>query len=391
MDKNKGKNKKKILVVNAQYLPGFKGGGPIQSCENLIENLSEEFEFYVLCADRDLKDTEPYKNIKINDWNKVGSANVFYMSADKQKLKDFKKVLNETNYDILYLNGFFSPTFTQKPLLLKYFGKLKNKNIILTPRGDFTGGCENKKLKKYAYIYLVRLMGLYNNIIWQAASKIEEQDIKKKFPKAKVYIIPNLPKKVTIKKPIIQKKQGELRLIFVSRMFPKKNLKYALEVLKGIKEGNVIYDIYGPMEDKNYWNKCEQVIKELPSNVKVNYCGELPHAEIPHAFEQYHAFLFPTLGENYGHVIVEAMMNNCLPILSKGTTPWDEYIDMLQIGARLEEKEKFINIINKLININQEEIQKMIEINNTYIRQKFDITEDMKKYVEVFNKEYRKL
>lgn len=36
-------------------------------------------------------------------------------------------------------------------------------------------------------------------------------------------------------------------------------------------------------------------------------------------------FFFPTLGENYGHVIVEAMMNNCLVILSEGVTPWDDY------------------------------------------------------------------
>ena len=59
--------KKKILVLNGQYLPGYKGGGPIQSCANMIENLSDKFDFYVLCADRDFKDDKPYENIKINE------------------------------------------------------------------------------------------------------------------------------------------------------------------------------------------------------------------------------------------------------------------------------------------------------------------------------------
>lgn len=385
MNDNKESAKKKIVILNAQYLPGFKGGGPIFACENLIENLSKYFEFYVLCADRDLKDKIPYKNIKVNDWNRVGNANVFYMSPEKRKMKDFEKVLNEIDYDVMYLNGFFSPTFTQKPLLLRKFGKLKNKNIILTPRGDFTGGCENKKLKKYTYIYLVKLIGLYKNIIWQATSEIEEKSIRKKFPRAKIFTVSDLPKQAILSKSKLKKKQGELRLVFISRMFPKKNLKYALEVLKEIKEGNVIYDIYGPLEDENYWKKCEQVIKELPSNVKVKYCGEILHSEISHTFEQYHAFFFPTLGENFGYAIIESMYSNCLPILSKGTTPWDEYLDMLGLGGKLDRKEEFVEIINRLINASQEEMEEKLKLNNQYVAKIDNISTDIKKYIQLFN------
>ena len=36
----------------------------------------------------------------------------------------------------------------------------------------------------------------------------------------------------------------------VSRIFPKKNIKYALEVLSKITKGNVVFDIYGPI--RNY-------------------------------------------------------------------------------------------------------------------------------------------
>ncbi|MES9760480.1 glycosyl transferase family 1, partial [Priestia megaterium] len=136
--------KKRILILNGQYLPGFKGGGPIQSCVNMVENLSDEFEFYVLTADRDFKSTQQYKDILVNSWNQVGSAKVFYMSPDMQTLKGFKKTLNEIDYDLLYLNGFFSPIFTIKPLVLRKLGLLKQNKIILTPRGDFTGGTEKK-------------------------------------------------------------------------------------------------------------------------------------------------------------------------------------------------------------------------------------------------------
>lgn len=378
--------KKRVLVLNGQYAPGYKGGGPIQSCINMVENLYDQFDFYVLCADRDYKETVPYSDVQINQWNEVGHAKVYYLSPDKQDLKGFEEVINSIDYDVMYLNGFFSPIFTIRPLLLRRMGKLKKKPVILTPRGDFTGGCENKKLKKYSYIYLVKLLGLYSGLLWHATSEIEERDIKHKFAKANVFTVPNLPAKFIPKKPCISKKPSELRLVFVSRIFPKKNIKYALEVLSKITEGNVFFDIYGPMEDKSYWAECEEIMKKMPDNVRVKYCGEAEHKDIPHIFEQYHAFFFPTLGENYGHVIVEAMMNNCLCILSKGVTPWDDYIEYLNIGAKLSEQEKFIEIINRLVKANQEDINKMLEFNNTYIDQKTNSGKDLNLYRKMLGK-----
>ena len=378
--------KRSILILNGQYAPGYKGGGPIQSCINMVENLYEQIDFYVLCADRDYKETVPYSDVQINQWNEVGHAKVYYLSPDKQDIKGFEEVINSIDYDVMYLNGFFSPIFTIRPLLLRRMGKLKKKPVILTPRGDFTGGCENKKLKKYSYIYLVKLLGLYSGLLWHATSEIEERDIKHKFAKANVFTVPNLPAKFIPKKPCISKKPSELRLVFVSRIFPKKNIKYALEVLSKITEGNVFFDIYGPMEDKSYWAECEEIMKKMPDNVRVKYCGEAEHKDIPHIFEQYHAFFFPTLGENYGHVIVEAMMNNCLCILSKGVTPWDDYIEYLNIGAKLSEQEKFIEIINRLVKANQEDINKMLEFNNTYIDQKTNSGKDLNLYRKMLGK-----
>lgn len=372
--------KKRVLVLNGQYAPGYKGGGPIQSCINMVEDLYDQFDFYVLCADRDYKETVPYSGVKINQWNEVGHAKVYYLSPDKQDLKGFEEAINSIDYDVMYLNGFFSPIFTIRPLILRRLGKLKKKPVILTPRGDFTGGCENKKLKKYSYIYLVKLLDLYNGLLWHATSDIEERDIKRKFAKANVFTVPNLPAKFVPKKPCISKKTGELRLVFVSRIFPKKNIKYALEVLSKITEGNVVFDIYGPMEDKGYWAECEELMKKLPSNVKVKYCGEAEHKDIPHIFEQYHAFFFPTLGENYGHVIVEAMMNNCLCILSKGVTPWDDYIEHLDIGAKLSEQEKFVEIVNRMLQLDQSGIDSMLKFNNQYIAEKTDPAEHLKMY-----------
>lgn len=315
----------------------------------------------------------------------MGPAKVFYMSPEMESLSSFTKVLNETEYDVIYLNGFFSQIYTIRPLLLRKLGKLKKATVILTPRGDFTGGLETKKLKKYAYITVIKLFGIYSNLLWHATSEIEECSIKKIFPRARTFMVPNLPEKFIEKKTIIRKEPGKLRLVFVSRISPKKNIKYALKVLKQITEGDIVFDIYGPMEDKTYWAECEKLIALMPKNIIIRYCGEVPHEEVPNVFEQYHAFFFPTLGENYGHAIVESMMNNCLCILSKGVTPWDEYIEKLNIGAFLNDKVKFVEIIKRLVAADQDEISRMLIYNNKFIARKTNFEKDIKKYIQLFS------
>ena len=377
--------KKKILILNGWFLPGFKGGGPVQSCNNLIQNLHDEFDFYVLTSDRDLKDKEPYKNVKINEWNKLYNANVYYLSPDKQNFKGIKEIINSIDFDAMYLNNYFNFKFTITPLLLKKFHKIKNIRTILAVRGDFTAGCETKKIKKYTFIFVSKILGIYNNILWHATNENEKKDILKKFPKANIVVIPNLKEKYVEKKLSIIKKENELKLVFISRIAPIKNIKYALNVLNSIKSGKVIFDIYGPIEDEKYWNDCKDVINGLPSNVTVNYKGELQHDQIASTYQKYHVCFYTTLGENFGHAIVEAMMNNCICLISKGVTPWDGYIYKLHLGSELNNKDGFINDINKLLKMNQKEFEGLVKLNNDFIKNNNDDKIEIDKYNILFS------
>lgn len=378
---------KKIMILCGYYWPGFKGGGPIQACMNIVENLSDYFEFYVVTSDRDLGDTAPYENVKINAWNDIGKAHIYYVQQEKRTLKGLEPVLNSVSVDAIFMNGFFAPKFTQKPLLLRQKHKLQDTRFILSPRGDFTGGCQNKKLKKYTYIYLTKLTGLYKDLIWHASSELEAQAIHKKYPKAKVVTITDLPEKYEPKPLQLTKEKGKLKMIFVSRIFPKKNLKFALEVLKEITEGDVEFDIYGPMEDSGYWEECKNVISQLPANVHAEYKGKLTHDRVAEAYSRHHVFFFPTLGENYGYVIVEAMMNNCLCLLSKGTTPWDDYVQLTDLGADLKDRDKMVSDIRRLIEMDHDSFCSEVEKTTAFIAKRANPAEHIEKYRQLFQGE----
>ena len=378
---------KKIMILCGYYWPGFKGGGPIQACMNIVENLSDYFEFYVVTSDRDLGDTAPYENVKINAWNDIGKAHIYYVQQEKRTLKGLEPVINSVPVDAIFMNGFFAPKFTQKPLLLRKKHKLQDTRFILSPRGDFTGGCRNKKLKKYTYIYLTKLTGLYKGLIWHASSELEAQAIHKKYPKAKVVTITDLPEKYEPKPLQMTKEKGKLKMIFVSRIFPKKNLKFALEVLKEITEGEVEFDIYGPMEDSAYWEECKTVISQLPGNVHAEYKGKLTHDRVGEAYSAHHVFFFPTLGENYGYVIVEAMMNNCLCLLSKGTTPWDDYVKLTDLGADLKDRDKMVSDIRRLIEMDHDSFCREVEKTTDFIAKRANPSAHVEKYRQLFEGE----
>lgn len=350
-----------ILVFVAYYLPGYKAGGPIRTIDNMVDRLSDYFTFKIITLDRDLGDITPYPGIKQNTWNQVGKAMVYYLKPTSISWKNFKRLMKDTSCDLIYLNSFFSWNFTIKPLILRKIGVINKKTpIILAPRGEFSlGAIHLKSFKKKIFLLFSKVFGLYNDIIWQASSEFEKEDIKRVMGKNKeILIAPVIPSLFNEGNVDLLgfKSSGYLKCVFISRISPKKNLKYALELLKNVN-GQVEYNIYGPIEDKNYWNECLSIIKSLPENITVTYQGVLAHQDVFKVFTKHHLFLFPTLGENFGHVIIESLTAGC-PVIISDQTPWR---DLEKEGAGwdlpLGKSELFQKAIQQCINMDKNEFR----------------------------------
>ena len=118
---------------------------------------------------------------------------------------------------------------------------------------------------------------------------------------------------------------------------------------KPFTAADVEFTIYGPIEDRHYWSRCEDAIRTLPPNIQVRYAGPVEHAQVSDALVQHDVILFPTLGENYGHVIVEAMMAGCLVVLSD-RTPWRNLVETgIGWDLPLEQPERFRAVLEECI------------------------------------------
>lgn len=315
-----------ILTFIAHYIPGYQSGGPVQSVANLVEHLGDEFHFRVVTRDRDVDHILPFSNITAGEWTEVGRGDVLYLDSADQTLLRIARVMRETPHDAVYLNSFFHPRSTIMPLLAQRLRMVSRRPVIVAPRGEFSSGALGLKTsKKRAYIAAAKALGLYDHVLWSASSSREAVDIMTVFgAKARIHISSDLPRPVQNGLDHPPRVPGQpLRVLFLSRISPMKNLKFALEVLVRVRVP-VDFAIVGPLSDPAYWAECQHLISVLPHYIRVSYQGIVPAQEVPSVMARHDVFFLPTLGENFGHVIIEALGAGT-PALISDRTPWQDF------------------------------------------------------------------
>lgn len=340
-----------VLTFVARYLPGYKSGGPVRTIANMVDRLGDEVDFRIVTADRDSFDRTVYPNVVVNEWNVVGKAHVFYTSPTARSMSCLARLIRATPHDVMYLNSFFRPRFTVKPLLLRRFGLIRRRPVIIAPRGEFSEGALSlKKWKKRCYLMLAKTMGHYGDLLWQASSQYEAADIRNTMGKSaqRIVIAPDVP---AVPQPANCASRSEdrtvsnpLRVCFLSRIDAKKNLDYALRVLSQVRVP-VQFSIYGAICDEEYWLACQDLFQTFPSHVAVDYRGVIDHAQVVDVLAEHHLFFLPTRGENFGHVIYEALTAG-VPVLISDQTPWRD-LQSLGVGWNLplSDMESFRKVI----------------------------------------------
>lgn len=345
----------KILTFIHFYLPGYKSGGPLKTIENMVEQL-DMLDFLIVTSDRDLGDSVPYEGIRMNAWNKIGYSTVFYVSGANSKIGKFLKfikLIKETEYDVVYFNSFFDAIFTFLPLLALNFFVPNKKPIIIAPRGEFSAGAISlKRWKKVPYLYIIAKLGLLKNVTWHASTENEVRDIKHIYGKydAAVRNGNNIRIAADVSPPppaVVHQKPDNpvFKIIFLSRISPKKNLAYLLSCLAKVATP-IQFNIYGPVEDRAYWSECQALMAALPAHIEATYCGPRTPSEVPALMREHDLFFFPTLGENYGHVIIESLSAGT-PVLISDQTPWTSDADGACITLPLKNQQQFVTAIDE--------------------------------------------
>ncbi len=305
------------------YLPGYRAGGPIRSCANLVAHLQDEISIYILCGDKDYQSAEGYQGIAKEQWSQ-GSMGEQVMYVDPKKMTGsfIRGVIVQGGFETIYIHGLFSRHFSIAPLRAVIGMDIRK---IIAPRGMLRKSAIGiKSRKKRLFLSLAKASGWYKRVTFHATDAQEELDIRQWIAKSAVIKrAPNLPRTLLDRPANARKHIGALELVFAGRIAPEKNLAFALQVLSGLTGSSIVLDIYGAVYDEVYHEQCLQMIEAMPVNVSVRFFDPVPSDEVIGLLSRYHALFLPTRGENFGHIILESFMA-ARPVLISDQTPWKD-------------------------------------------------------------------
>ncbi len=349
---------KKILILYDYFDPAYKAGGPIRSLANLVQLMEDKADFYILTTNHDHDGTK--LEVTSDQWIPYGkSSHVMYLSHGKKRLFSMKRIISELSPDIVYINGIFSPAFVVSPLL--WLRGLSKTDVIIAPRGMLQAGAlQIKALKKKLYLKTLKyLLRMQSSLIWHATDEQEVTDITNFMKASSIKKVGNVPKfheSITLGLP----KNQNCKFVSISLLTTKKNHISFLQALAQIPtRQEVVYHIYGPISNSNYFDKLNEEISKMPSNIKVEYRGIVHPKNVANTLLDYDFYVLTSFGENFGHSIYEAF-NNGIPVIISDQTPWRN-LHQKKAGwdVDLQAPEALKNVINEAIEMDDLCYQKL--------------------------------
>ncbi len=348
----------RVAVFAPYFPPAEKGGGPIRTIAALIDNMPQGVVAGVVTRDRDLGDsrTMSVETDRWISWNE--RTKVRYTTPSFRSNIAAWNAVRRFNPHIVYLQSFFDPRFSIFIQLVAATRILGRPLLLLAPRGEFaTGALDHKGLKKRIFITLYRLLRLHRKVVWHASSQLEEADVRRLWGEnADVVVRINdiaLPAEPISPRPLDDRTC--LHAIHYSRCVPTKGLDILLEGLRFVSRP-VELDVYGSEEDESFVRKCRRLAKSLPDHIVVRFNGHLEHSALADRVNAADFALFPTHGENFGHVIVEALSASC-PVAISDTTPWSEVIrESGGFVVDTNDPTKWSECVRELSSLNQAEL-----------------------------------
>lgn len=371
------------------FSPGFKGGGLITACKNLVEHLDREFLFFIVTSDRDFQDNDPYKDIEPGSpVNYSEGTTVFYLPPHSLNRKRIIQLLSAIKPDVIYFNSLFSYRFSILPLLSVFYLKRFKGLVILAPRGMLQqGAMHNKWLKKKLYVQLFRWSGLARKLLFQATDSTEKKDILIHFgSSSRVKIVEDIPGRILESSRSTPKQNGFLRCVYLSRISPKKNLEFIFNLPVQVNSRiNISLDIYGEPENQEYGNWCRELAELFRhKGVDIRWLGYIVPKEVLETIRKYHLFLLPTRGENFGHAILEALSAG-RPVLISDQTPWRN-LEEAKAGwdLPLSDPGQWLKKLEEAASWDQEEFDSWCQGAQEYARAHTNTAELIEKYKKMF-------
>ncbi len=306
-------------------------GGPSQMVRGLSAALAHlGVEVTVLTTDANGDHGQPPLDVPLNQPIQQQGYTVRYFRCSPFRRYKFSIHLlrwlrqNAKNYDLAHIHALFSPISSFSAMVVRS----QQLPYILRPLGTLDPADLKKKQQlKQLYAALLERPNLAAASGLHFTSK-EEARISERFGVKTRDII--LPLGVNPPPVISQAPQGsehKPRILFLSRIEPKKGLEILIPALEKLFMGGMEFEFIlagSNPQDPDYEAKIYQQIQQSPLAECTTLTGFVTGEKKAKLLQTADLFVLPSYYENFGIAVAEAMVNAVPVVISKGVQIWPD-------------------------------------------------------------------
>ena len=316
----------KVLHVVPSFHPAYFYGGPIRSTFELCRNLAElGCEVRVLTTDANglskVLDVDKNEEVEVPEGFRVRYCPRRLRHSVSPTLMRLLPTYMRWA-DVVHLTGVYN--FPTLPTL--WGGRSLNKAMIWSPRGALQRWEGSSRIGlKAVWDFLWYHTTDRAELTMHVTSEHESRETLARFRKLRMAMIPN-GVDVPVDLNRIER-NGELRLLFIGRLDPKKGIEALLKACSLVDSAPPWRLAIAGWGAPEYVSQLKEQIHALGVKGRVEIMGEVLSEAKKRLFECSDVTLVPSYTENFAIVVAEALAHGVPVIASKGT-PWSRLEDM---------------------------------------------------------------
>lgn len=290
-------------------------------------------------------------------------------------MSEFRTFLKSENPDIVHINGIWTP---QNWGFQKVAQEL-NIKVVLSPHGMLESWIlQRNPLKKKIALFLFQNNAIRKADHLLATAQMEKESIRKLNFKNAISIIPNGIDLSELSDK--QKKYGTKKMVFMSRIHPKKGIELLLEAWRNLDTSGWVLEIAGEGAP-DYTSSLRQSATDLQN---VAFVGALYEDSKWDFLRSADVMVLPTYSENFGIVVAEALAVGVPVITTKGT-PWQD-LEVCNCGWWIDlSVSNLQSTLQKVFQTPSSELELMGKKGKKLVEEKYDIKAVGKNMVKLYN------